>query len=396
MDKLATTQELPPDILHPFSPFGRVNPYPAYGWLLVNAPVYLDKLTGLWLVTSHSGCSAVLRDPRFSAAQGQRLRVRDEALPASMLTTDPPDHDRLRRPGSLLLGPAALNAQTPLIEAEIGHLISGLDPAAEADAVRDIGEPLAIAVLSRILEIEPPQRAAFAAFAKRVAVNLDPLAGARAGAAGRQAVTELTRWLDPHVAAVAASGSGSPLARLAADPRLTRQEMLGILSLVVIGGFAPLAEFTGNALGRLLSPRGDLGDLGLAEAARAETAADELLRLDGPIPFIARVTTSDIDTEDGALPAGARVLAVLAAANRDPRVFTAPDEADLSRTPNPHLAFGAGPHFCLAAPMIRRVCSLTLSRLAASFPHLHATGPVLRWAPTMLPRKLTAFGIRLT
>ena len=178
MDKIATAQELPPDILHPFSLFGRVNPYPAYGWLLVNAPVYLDKLTGLWLVTGHSGCSAALRDPRFSAAQGQRLRVRDEALPASMLTTDPPDHDRLRLPGSLLLGPAALNAQAPLIEAEIDRLISGLDPAAEADAVRDIGEPLAVAVLSRILEIEPPQRAAFAAFAKRAAVNLDPLAGA--------------------------------------------------------------------------------------------------------------------------------------------------------------------------------------------------------------------------
>ena len=164
---------------------------------------------------------------------------------------------------------------------------------------------------------------------------------------------------------MAAAGSGSPLARLAADPRLTRQEMLGILSLVVIGGFAPLAEFTGNALGRLLSrpgdDLGDLGDLGLAEAARAETAADELLRLDGPIPFIARVTTSDIDTEDGTLPAGARVLAVLAAANRDPRVFADPDEVDLARTPNPHLAFGAGPHFCLAAPMIRRVCALTLA-----------------------------------
>ena len=393
MDKLATTHELPPDILHPFSPFGRVNPYPAYGWLLVNAPVYLDKFTGLWLVTGHGGCSAALRDPRFSAAQGQRLRVRDEALPASMLTTDPPDHDRLRRPGSLLLGPAALNAQTPLIEAEIDRLIGGLDPAAEADAVRDIGEPLAVAVLSRILEIESPRRAAFAAFAKRVSVNLDPLAGAAAGAAGRQAVTEMTRWLDPHVAA---ADPGSPLGRLAADPRLTRQEMLGILALVVIGGYAPLAEFTGNALGRLLSRSGELGDLGLAEAARAETAADELLRLDGPIPFIARVTTGDIETEDGTLPAGARVLAVLAAANRDPRVFADPDEADLARTPNPHLAFGAGPHFCLAAPMIRRVCALTLSRLAASFPHLRATDPALRWAPTLLPRKLTAFGVRLT
>jgi cytochrome P450 len=172
--------------------------------------------------------------------------------------------------------------------------------------------------------------------------------------------------------------------------------MLGILSLAVIGGYAPLAEFTGNALGRLLSQSVGLGDLGLADQARAETAVDELLRLDGPIPFIARVTTSDIDLEDGTLPAGAHVLAVLAAANRDPRVFADPDEMDLTRAPNPHLAFGAGPHFCLAAPLIRRAGAITLSRLATRYPHLCATDPVLRWAPTLLPRKLTSFGLRLT
>ncbi|HEX6526691.1 MAG TPA: cytochrome P450 [Streptosporangiaceae bacterium] len=345
----------------------------------------------------------VLRDQRFSAALAQQRRVRDEALPSSMLTTDPPEHGRLRGPGTLLLGPAALNSQTPLIEAGIGKLLADLDTRAgkEADAIADIGEPLAVAVLASLLRIDPADRSAFAGLARRASVNLDPLAGAEAGAAGRRAVGELTSWLDPHVTAVSRAEPDSPLARLAADPRLTRQEMLGILSLVVVGGYAPLTEFAGNALGRLLS-RPDatagapvLADLGLTDPGRAETAVDELLRLDGPIPFIARVATCDIELAGGRVPAGAQVLAVLAAANRDPGVFADPDRADLSRAPNPHLAMGAGPHFCLAAPLIRRAGAIALRGLADRFPRIRAIDPVQHWAPALLPRKLTAFGIRL-
>jgi pimeloyl-[acyl-carrier protein] synthase len=407
-----TSEGLPPGIIHPFSPRGRVNPYPAYRWLQEHAPLYLDQFSRLWLVTSYAGCSAVLRDQRFSAALAQRRRVRDEALPSSMLTTDPPEHARLRGPGTLLLGPAALNSQTPLIEAEVEKVLTGLAvaeaaDAPEVDAVRDIGEPLSVAVLATLLRIDPASRTAFAGLARRASVNLDPLAGPEAGAAGRRAVGELTSWLDPHVREVSQAEPDSPLARLAADPRLTRQEMLGILSLVVVGGYTPLAEFAGNALGRLLSRPGAtdagtvlagpvLADLGLTDPGRAESAVDELLRLDGPIPFIARVATSEIELDGGRVPAGAQVLAVLAAANRDPSVFADPDRADLSRAPNPHLAMGAGPHFCLAAPLIRRAGAIALRGLADRFPRARAVDPVQRWAPALLPRKLTAFGIRLT
>jgi pimeloyl-[acyl-carrier protein] synthase len=387
---------LPPGVLHPFSPRGLIDPYPAYRWLQSHAPLHLDHFTGLWLVTSHASCSAVLRDPQFSAALAQRLRIRDDALPPSMLTTDPPEHNRLRGPGTLLLGPAALNSETPLIETEIESVIDGLSSATEADAIRDIGEPLAVSVLAGLLRIDPLQRPAFAALARRAAVNLDPLAGSDAGAAGRRAVGDLTRWLDPHVTTVSRAAPGSPLGRLAADPRLTRQEMLGVLSLVVVGGYAPLAEFAGNALGRLLSrPDATGGGLELGHLQQAEIAVDELLRLDAPIPFIARVAAGEIELPDGRLPAGARVLAVLAAANRDPQVFADPDRANLCRTPNPHLAMGAGPHFCLAAPLIRRTGAIALRRLAERFPRIRAVDPALRWAPSLVPRKLIAFGVRL-
>lgn len=386
---------LPADMLHPFSPRGRINPYPAYRWLQEHEPLYEDRVTGLWLVTAHADCSAVLRDSRFSAALAQRRRIRDSALPPSMLTTDPPEHSRLRGPGTLLLGPAALHSESRLIEAEIERLIAGLDATAEADAIRDIGEPLAIATLAGLLRIDHPQRPAFAALARRASVNLDPLAGPAAGAAGRAAVGELTRFLDPHVTAVRRAEAGSPLGRLADDPRLTRQELLGILSLVVVGGYAPLTEFVGNALGRLLSRPGADGGLGLADLRQAETAVDELLRLDGPIPFIARVTTSAVELEGGCVPPGAQVLGVLAAANRDPRIFTDPDCLDLGRAPNPHLAFGAGPHFCLAAPLIRRTGAMLLRGLLRRFPGIRAIDPTQRWAPSLLPRRLTAFGVRL-
>jgi cytochrome P450 len=144
--------------------------------------------------------------------------------------------------------------------------------------------------------------------------------------------------------------------------------MLGILSLVVIGGFEPLASLVGNALALLLPRPGALAALAGLDQVSAERAVDELLRLESPIPFVARVVAEPVDLPGGRLAAGARVLAMLGAANRDPAVFTDPDGLMLDRTPNPHLAFGGGGHFCLAGPLVRSAGAVLLRGAGAPFP----------------------------
>jgi cytochrome P450 len=114
---------------------------------------------------------------------------------------------------------------------------------------------------------------------------------------------------------------------------------------------------------------------------------DELMRLATPIPFTARVTTEAAELDGAALPAGSRVLLVLAAANRDPAVFERPGTFDPLRSPNPQLAFGAGPHLCLGAPLVRWAGGALLRELAARFPGLRQLGTA-EWDKPLVPRRL--------
>src|SRR5690349_8520318 len=363
----------PAHLPHPFSPAGRIDPHPAYRWLRENDPVHLDQFSRSWFLTSHADCAAALADPRFSAALGQRERTRDDDLPASMLNTDPPGHARLRGPGALLLGPAALRGRTVALSRAVERVLAALDGRAEADVAGDIGEPFATEVFRSLFDLPDELRAGFADLAVRVSVNLDPLAGPAAGAAGRAAARMFTAFMDQHIEALLAAGVDCPLTRLAADERISRAEALDILTLAVVGGYLPLADVVGHAAHRLAARpeilaelAADSGEVGLLSRGGgfADRLVDELLRLATPIPFTARVTTGPVELPGGGLPGGARVLLVLAAANRDPAVFVEPDELNPHRAPNPHLAFGAGPHLCLGAPLVRWAGGFLLRELA--------------------------------
>lgn len=389
-------QTQPPDgFVHPFSPAARQAPYPAFAWLRDNAPLFLDRYSGMYYVTDHASVAQVLRDHRFSAALGQRDR--DQSLPPVMLNTDPPEHQRLRAPGRLLLGPAAVREHLRQITAEAERLLDGLAAGEETEVTSDLGTPFATIALASVLRIPQAERSAFAALARRASVNLDPLAGPVAARAGRQAAGLLTRYLDGNTDRELTAGADSPLAELARYGRLSRAEMLGILSLTVIGGFEPLACLIGNALAWLLPRPEAMDQLRAADANAAERAVDELLRLESPIPFVSRVSTEPVELPCGHLPAGARVLAVLAAANRDPAVFAEPDDLVLDRAPNSHLAFGGGGHFCLAGPLVRACAAVLLAGLVRRFPGLRAApGERTEWADSLIPRRVRRLHVVLS
>jgi len=393
-----TELALPPRLAHPFSPSGRIDPHPAYRWFQQNSPVHFDKMSRFWLVTGHAECAAALSDSRFSASLGQRERMRDDELPASMLTSDPPDHRHLRAPGALLLGPAALRQQDRGLDEAVNRVLGGLAGRSEVDAAADVGEPFAAEVLASLFTLPSELKPAFTGLARKVSVNLDPLAGPAAGAAGRAAVDEFATFMDRHIRALQASGENCPLTRLAADRRLTRGEMLGIISLSVIGGFLPLADLVGHAAywitasGSTFTSLADGIPAGRspADPVRAEMTSpviDELMRLATPIPFTARVTTDTAELGGVLLPPGSRVLFIIAAANRDPSVFENPGRYEPLRWPNPHLAFGAGPHLCLGAPLVRWAGGVLLRELAARFPGARQIGTA-EWDKPLVPRRL--------
>lgn len=390
-NSVTTPVDLPDEIAHPFAPQGRVDPFVAYRWLQRYSPVHFDRRSGAWLITGHAACSAVLRDDRFSAARGQRQRARRDDLPVSMLTTDPPEHQRLRAPGSLLLGPAAVRSVFDGISDDLAELLGAL--AGRVDAVEAIGEPLATAVFARLFGLPAREWGVFAAMAKAASVNLDPFAAPALATTGRTAMSELSRYLDRET-------SDCPAAQLAADGRITRAERLGILGLAVVGGWQPLAEMVGNALFWLLPRPAALDWMRAADEGRGRLAVDELLRLEAPIPFTARVARTDVPlpgtgpAPGATVPRDAAVLIVISAANRDPAVFDRADELVLDRSPNPHLAYGEGAHYCLGAQLVRSVGALLLPELARRLSPKNA--PELVWDARVVPRRLTACPVDLS
>jgi pimeloyl-[acyl-carrier protein] synthase len=275
----------------------------------------------------------------------------------------------------------------PEFEAAANRLADGLADQDAADPTADIGEPFAIEVFAHLLALPPERRATFTDLARRVSVNLDPLAGPAAGRAGTAAAGEFAEFMRQHVEALAAAGASGPLTRLAADRRLTQGEMLGIVSLAVVGGFLPLVDLAGQAAYWLTAQGKGFECFAPPAPGMNSPAIDELVRLATPIPFTARVATQAVELRGVQVPAGARLLLITAAANRDPAVFTDPDSFDPLRSPNPHLGFGAGPHVCLGAPLVRMAGGVLLGELARRFPGLRQLGTA-EWDTPLVPRRL--------
>lgn len=386
--------------VHPFAPEARADPYPGYRWLQQNAPVYDDPMAAMWLLTKHTDCAMALRDRRFSAELGQRERLREDELPVSMLNTDPPRHAQLRAPGQLLLGPTAVRENGANVSASLERLLTNLASHTSIDAVTDIGEPFAGIVLADTLEIPGPERATFVDLGQRVSASLNPLASGEVAERAAKAMIELDGYLDRHLDRLVRHGRESPLQRLILDGRLNREQVIGILKLVVVGGYEPLTYLVANALAWLLPRPTEMERIRRGGAEFGHTAVDELLRLESPIPFALRVTTADVEIRGTTVPAGNRVLILLGAANRDPTVFDDPDRLVLDRSPNPYLAFGSGPHYCLGAGLVRRSGASFLPELLRRFPALAARDSATldppRWRSTLVPRGVDALALSTT
>lgn len=368
---------------HPFDPSVWPSPYAAYRWLAEHDPLHRDAFSRMTFVVRHADCDALLRDRSASAAQAQQQRARGEPLPRTMLNTDPPEHDVLRAPAMRLLGPQIADALRPKFDAQVDELLDGLAERDTVDAMADIANPFVTAVLALLLDLPRDVWPAFSRLARASSINLDPTATPDRIALAGEATARLSGLLREH--AGRASAQLQPL---------DEAERTATLMLIVVGGYEPLVNLAVTGLNLLARTPG------LASKITPDTAiayVDEVLRLESPIPFVARTTTDDLAVPGGELAADTVALALLGAANRDPDVFPDPDELRLDRPANAHLGFGAGVHYCPGAPLVRIAGAALFSQIAQRFPDLAPTDPHARprWRRSLVPRGLAALPLRL-
>jgi len=372
---------------HPFSDLGMRDPYPLLAAIRRTRPAWYDKSMGMWLLTSHQLCRVALRDPSFSAAQGQQQRVRSDDLPISMLNTDGDLHRRLRTPAAAVFTAKAASSRTDEIRAQARTVLAALPPTGAGrniDVASAISAPFAVAVLGLVTGVPRSRWPELGELAAAASANLNPVLRGEQAAAAATAATALQKFLGRHAREI-----------LKSDADLSAGERLGILSLIVVGGYEPLADLCSSALSLILDTPSAPDRLRAGGPEAYARAVDEAMRLESPIPFTSRVCVGGYRTDSVDIPPGAPVLAMLGAANRDPAVFDDPDTFVLDRTPNVHLALGGGVHYCLGAAIVKQSTATLLAELLGSRPGIvREPGSASPWRQTLVPRGLSALPVR--
>ena len=167
--------------------------------------------------------------------------------------------------------------------------------------------------------------------------------------------------------------------------KLSEEELLGNCVLILAAGHGTTIYLIGNGTLALLRNPDQLAQL-QAHPTLISSAVPELLRYDGPVQLTSRRAKEDLYIGDKAISAGQEVIMLLGAANHDPAQFSAPDQLNLTRPENRHLAFGLGIHFCLGAPLARVEGEIAFSTLVRRFPGLHLETDTVEWQPSVVFR----------
>jgi len=381
-------------------PWDAADPYPFYEARRRHGDIVWDDTAGAWLILGYHPARLILAgsgwtsDPLANPNTPAALRATDpDILRRNILFSDGADHQRLRRAVRDVFTRSFIADLREGIATIAAHTIDSLPAGVEFDFMTEIALPLPIAVAAawmaldidtaRLLREESPAITAMLA-------NSSDLSGIENGTDA--IATLLTEFL-PLAADRRAHPSDDLLSYLAADTDLELDDIVTTAIIIAIAGHETTANLLGAAMIRLMTPQVD--DIAPIETIDAidDRLITELLRLDGPVQAVMRTATRDHVFDEIVIGKVEPALVVLAAANRDPTVFTKPDQIQLHRPGPAPLSFGHGAHYCLGAALTRLETTITLNQLVLRRPLLTGAAtwrdnPALR-GPQTLPCAFT-------
>lgn len=362
------------DLLDPEFHVG--DPHPAYRWMRRHEPVYRDT-NGIWCVTRWEHLRHVERHPGiYTSTRGYRsVWVPTET---SMISKDDPAHAEQRKLVAPRFTPRAVAALEPQVREVVTAAIETFALADRVEVVDALAARVPSTLTCRLLGWDDHHWRDVRSWSERL-MRIDTMPRVPLHAAdGLRAVAEIAALADRSIAARRACPADDLLtvwAHATLDGRpMSIEDINSELALVIPGG----AETTRTTLARaliLFSERNDLWEQLAARPDIIPTAVEELLRWITPLNNMFRTVTADTELDGVELHPGDRVALVYPSANRDEAVFAAPDDIDLRRDPNPHVAFGFGTHFCLGAHVARLILRVALEELTQRFTNLRPGGP---------------------
>jgi cytochrome P450 len=338
----------------------RRNPFPLYERLRRESPLLYDSSSGLWMIFDYDGVNRALTDHyEFSSKNG----------PEWLIFTDPPQHTKLRALISQAFTARSIAGLEPRIQELTRNLLNPGLEAAEIDLAAALSIPLPIMVIAEMLGIPTADRGRFKAWNDVLLRMSYVVAGQPASgivdeymAATHQMAAYLTGLLDERRNTPKDDVlSGLVHARVDGE-QLSEKDILGFFQLLLLAGSETTTNLLNNAVLCFADHPQELARV-RANPHLLPSAIEEVLRYRSPLQWMYRVTRRDIEMHGQVIPAGKLVLAWIGSANHDPHQFSDPERFDISRNPNPHLAFGHGLHFCLGAPLARLEGRIALTYL---------------------------------
>jgi cytochrome P450 len=364
-----------------YSPDIDADPFPAYARLREQYPCYWSESGKCWILSRYDDVfTAAQQWETYSSAQGNLVDEIPTRPGATLGTTDPPRHDRLRA-----LTQAAFTKRNLeyLVAPTIEIARRALDRIVDQDRfdfVAEYANEITVGVLFLMLGLPPPDRAEIR---RKVVLSVSTDKAIRGrNAEHDRAFKEIGDFIAAEVAVRRQSPQDDLITRLAEaeidGDKLSEREVVLTTTMFVIAGIESLSSFM-SVFTLNLHDHPDARRRVAQDPSLVAPAMEESLRFNTSAQRFKRVTTRDVELHDQRMRAGDKVVLAFGSANRDWRKFKEPDRYDIDRRPQGHLGFGSGKHFCIGSQMARLVTDAAMQEFLGRIPEFHRTSDVVEW-----------------
>jgi unspecific monooxygenase len=352
------------------------DPYPFLAEERARHAVAWHEPTGMYLAFDHASVSAIQRDRRL----GRIWRDREPAAYLEpfnllhrnqMMENEPPEHTRLRRPVAAAFNRGHIERLRPRVRELAATLLAEVDRAG-FDLIAQYAEPLPVLVIAELLGVPASYAGSLRAWSQAIVRMYEPAPSDAVVDAAVRAASDFAGLVRELAAERRATPQDDLITDLVATD-LSEDEVVAAVVLLLNAGHEASVNVFGNGLVAMLR-RGTTPASVLEQGQDLALTVEEMLRFDSALQLFERTATEPVDVGDVSLEPGEKIAVLLGSANRDPAVFEEPDELRVDRTPNNHVAFGVGVHFCLGAPLARMELFESLTSLATTLPALELAG----------------------
>lgn len=364
------------------------DPFPWYRRLREEDPVHRCP-DGSWLLTRYEDNAAVYRSDAFSSDKTRLFAPKFGESPlfehhtTSLVFSDPPYHTRVRATLTEALKPRAIQATVAVLERVVDRLLDELAREATFDLIERFASRVPVEIISSLITVPERDRARLRDWSLAILGALEPTLTHAELSAGNRAVTQFLDYLRSLVALRRGEPSGAAndvLVSLVAQHdrgEISESELLHNCIFLLNAGHETTTNLIGNAVHCLVT-HPDARERIRARPTALKSAIEEVLRFESPNQLGNREVLADVTIGGVRLRPGDQLTLCIGAANRDPDVFADPERFDVERSPNPHLAFGAGIHACAGMALARIEGKVAIGALFERFPRLALAGEPTR------------------